>query len=158
MPSRSRFTSSQVGKAVKATAEDIRVTTVCVGVGILPDGCKGPPSGRGPGGGAPRREHERVSVDKGAAIAGAFPPPAGVGVEHGVAGRLALVAVAEILDPGNHVALAETPACAASLALKIQHTWEGNTVTTPIASVRDKVTSRCGLACILFLFQSVVLS
>lgn len=117
-------------KTVKAGAEDIRVTSVLVGICVLPDGLERPASGDGAVRGAPGSEHERVGVVEGAAVAGASLPPAWVGVEHGIAGGLAVVVVAELLDPGDHGALAQAPACsAAALALEIEHTGESDAVT-----------------------------
>jgi len=89
---------------------DIRITTVTVGIRVLPEALVWPATRHGADGASILSQHQGVVGTEGSAAAGAGVPPVSGGVDHGVATSLAVVGLAEVLDPGNHVGWAQSVA------------------------------------------------
>ena len=143
------LTSSQLPQVINTPIEDIRVPTISIAIAILPNSLIRPPTRDRARRRRVAREHERVGADEGVAVARAALPPRRVGVQHRVPPRLAVVAVAEALDPGHHGRGAETPSRRPALALEVEHTGQSDAVPGPAAAVREEVVGlrgACGLA------------
>ena len=87
-------------------------------------------------------QHERAGSVESSAIASARLPPVSGAVDDGVAFRLGVIGVGEVLDPGDHGRMAEAVAFICSLdrvILDIEHAWEGFPVLGPSTSVGEEV-------------------
>ena len=89
-------------KTIQAAVEHIRITAISIRISILPDSIHRPATGEGADGARPPGQHQRVRRAERLGVARALVPPRVVGVDHGVAARLGVVAVREGLDPGDH--------------------------------------------------------
>lgn len=131
---------SQSLETIKRAVEDIRITTIGIRVRILPNSLITPPSRNRTDRARPPRQHQRVGRGKALGVASALAPPRVVGVNHGVATRLAVVAVGKGLDPRHHGRGRQ--AVAGRLAgdgLEVDHAGQGDAVLGPAAAVREEV-------------------
>jgi hypothetical protein len=81
------------------------------------------------------------------AVSSASFPPICRGVDNGVSGRLLVVGVGEVLDPGDHGRVAQTVALIASLGwvvLDIKRTGKGLPVFGPSTAVGEEVLGLSG--------------
>lgn len=91
------------------------------------------------------RQNQRVVGTKVTVVTGASLPPVGGGVDHGVAASLAVVGLAEVLDPGSHVGRTEAVAGRAGwVVLQVQHSREGLAIIGPAATVGEEVLGLAG--------------
>ncbi|KFY92315.1 hypothetical protein V498_05038 [Pseudogymnoascus sp. VKM F-4517 (FW-2822)] len=125
---------------VQAAVEHIRVTTVLVGIVVLPDGLERPTRRHGAGRGAIPSQHKRAGAAERRAVPRALGPPISGGVDHWVNASLGVVGVDKVLDPGHHRRRGEAEAgCAGGVVLDVEHAGEGDAVLGPAAAVGDEV-------------------
>ena len=125
---------------LKPSVKDIRVTTMLIAVGILPDGV-GRPIARDRRGRrvAIRGEYERTGAAKAAGVSGAGLPPVGGGVDQGVDTGCLLIRIDEVFDPGNHVFGAFVVAGGTVwVVFDIEHTGQCDAVLGPAATVLEE--------------------
>lgn len=125
---------SKLLQALLTAIPDIRVATKLIRIGILPDRVRIPSLRRASSRPGPAGKDKRV-LPKVPVVTGALGPPAGGGVDHGVATRGSLVCLAEFLDPGGHGGRGE----AVAAGLEIEHARQGLAIAGPAAAVGDEV-------------------
>ena len=141
---RSRAFSKGI-EGVLATVPEIRVAAVAVRVRVLPDALVGPATGDSTNGARILSQHQRVICAEGSAAAGTGVPPVSGGVDHGIATRLAVVGLAEVLDPCNHIGFAQPVAGRTGwVILDIEHAGQGLAIGGPATPVGKE---ELGLGC-----------
>ena len=133
------LTSSKLDEVGLGTVEAVSIAAVCVRVGVLPEAPDSPATREGADCIGVVSKHQRVSGCKGVGVARARFPPRWAEVKHGPASGLAVISVAEVLDPRHHCARRQTPALAVALGFEIQHTGQGDSVSRPATAVGEEV-------------------
>lgn len=139
-PSTHLRTLSKSLQPIQASVEHIRVATIRIRIRILPNSLIRPATRDRSDGAGPPGQHERVGRREALGVARALVPPRVVGVDHGVAARLGVVAVREGLDPGHHGRGGEAEAGGlAGNGLEVDHARQGDAVVGPAAAVGEEV-------------------
>lgn len=127
-------------KTVQAAVEHVGITTIGIGIRVLPNSVNRPAAGQGADSARPSGQHERVRGRERLGVAGALVPPRVVGVDHGVAARLGVVAVGEGLDPADHGRGRQAEAGGlARDRLQVDHARKSDAVVGPAAAVGEEV-------------------
>jgi hypothetical protein len=134
------LTGSNLLQLGQVAVEDIRISTIGVGVSVLPDGLEWPVTRDGSWGAAISGQHQGASGVECGAVASALAPPIRSAVDHGVTLGLGVVGIREVLDPGDHSRLAEAVAGSSrGVVLNIEHAGKSDSVAGPSTSVGEEV-------------------
>lgn len=137
----SSSTSRQLLQASQPTIKDVTIATIGISIRILPNSLIRPPARNRPRPAAaiPRQDQRTSGMKRGSVPRAGRPPIIGA-VDQGIPRRLAVVGVDEVLDPSDHCRLGQAITCRArGIIFDIQHSWQGNAVSGPTATVGEEV-------------------
>ena len=124
----SYLTLGELLEVVQSAVPDVRVATIGIAIGVLPERLIRPSARNGAHRARVPSQDERTLGER-FAVARAGVPPVSGGIDHRIPAGAALVGVDEIGNPRHHLRGAKSVACGAiGVVLDVQHTGEGDAV------------------------------